>query len=540
MLLVLFACGSGKDLKDVAAGQGVSQSTVLSDQITLDEILQIENWRFENTSLKLAPEKISQKCVTWEFINREPNRVKLNGVLLVKVDSTAVKYFSKIDSLEYCAIKDGTTALYYQDYDSLTEHFIWSYLKIPDENEIPIFPNWSVKSLDWPAQGTDFLHASNKESIDLEFDGINPKFVSKVLLGWSKYSEKEGRYVHCTEGCASEHPFSTRMTAKLPLLNDRYLLLVSLLLIDGRESYGDGSNFDINQNSLKPTNVGIVINNGSETTNNSNVYLSLTAKDNSNSPIPSLGIKMYVTNEAQCQSGGMWKGFENNISWTLKQSNSIATVYVKFKDEYGNESECMSDSILHDDIPPIGSIVINFGASSTYNQNATLSFNTDNAEKMYITSSSYDCSRSSGQNWEAFSFSKSWTLVPIAEVAKVLVKFMDKAGNKSSCYSATISTPKIYLTHKWLEGLNHHTIISSCSINQIQDFRTTNSLVVAYAPFTNMTLLSFTGCIVVKNDAGSYSCDHTLLNSNCSEISPCFEYVGFKTKQRCLKPSSVP
>ena len=51
-------------------------------------------------------------------------------------------------------------------------------------------------------------------------------------------------------------------------------------------------------------------------------------------------------------SGGEWQDFEAEVAWTLGQTNTQAFVYAKFRDEEGIESGCLSDDIIHDNLPP--------------------------------------------------------------------------------------------------------------------------------------------------------------------------------------------
>ncbi len=65
--------------------------------------------------------------------------------------------------------------------------------------------------------------------------------------------------------------------------------------------------------------------------------------------------RMYITNDPQCSKGGKWenysKGESIKKSWTLSQENQEVSVYIKFQTEE-QESDCYSDSIIHDKTPP--------------------------------------------------------------------------------------------------------------------------------------------------------------------------------------------
>lgn len=63
-------------------------------------------------------------------------------------------------------------------------------------------------------------------------------------------------------------------------------------------------------------------------------------------------VETYVTNNPNCQSGGLWEPYKETRMWELESKNSPNSVYVVFRDSYGYISKCISDSIVHDDIPP--------------------------------------------------------------------------------------------------------------------------------------------------------------------------------------------
>ena len=169
------------------------------------------------------------------------------------------------------------------------------------------------------------------------------------------------------------------------------------------------------------------INAGAAYTNSSQVTLNLNAPG---------AAKVYASNTVGCASGGAWTSYSSSLSWTIAQSNATATVYLKFLDKVGNESACLSDSIIHDDILPIAnSISINSGAAFTNSSNVPLILSATGASDMNVSNSA-GCA--SGGSWEAYGASKSWTLGQANATATVYVKFKDLAGNESSCISASI------------------------------------------------------------------------------------------------------
>lgn len=63
--------------------------------------------------------------------------------------------------------------------------------------------------------------------------------------------------------------------------------------------------------------------------------------------------EVYVTNDKTCASGGVWEPMLSTRSWTLAVKNQKANVYAKFRNvAEGIATDCLTDDILHDDIPP--------------------------------------------------------------------------------------------------------------------------------------------------------------------------------------------
>ncbi len=94
----------------------------------------------------------------------------------------------------------------------------------------------------------------------------------------------------------------------------------------------------------------VVINKNAEFTNNTDAMLQINYDG---------AIQMYITNNPDCSSGGEWQPISSELPWHLSEKNKATSVYVKFKDNIANlesETPCVSDSIIHDDIPPLLSL----------------------------------------------------------------------------------------------------------------------------------------------------------------------------------------
>lgn len=102
-----------------------------------------------------------------------------------------------------------------------------------------------------------------------------------------------------------------------------------------------------------PTGASISIAAGAAYTTNTSVTLTLAATD---------ATQMYITNTSGCASDGSWETYATSKSWTLGTANDTNNVYVKFKDDAGNETSCVSDSILHDATGPSAPSSVTLGS----------------------------------------------------------------------------------------------------------------------------------------------------------------------------------
>ncbi len=91
----------------------------------------------------------------------------------------------------------------------------------------------------------------------------------------------------------------------------------------------------------------ISINGDKKYTNDSNVQLTLKSEG---------ADEMYVTNDSSCEGEGIWEPFKEERGWVLDQTNSTASVYVRYrknKEAAAPEvSVCAQASIVHDSHPP--------------------------------------------------------------------------------------------------------------------------------------------------------------------------------------------
>ena len=95
---------------------------------------------------------------------------------------------------------------------------------------------------------------------------------------------------------------------------------------------------------LQETNL-ILINDDLPYTNRSHVVLTLFVFDENYQ-------EMYITNDLTCESGGEWMPFSKTKKWILSASNAQVSVFAKFRNKEGEVSDCVSDDIIYDSIPP--------------------------------------------------------------------------------------------------------------------------------------------------------------------------------------------
>jgi hypothetical protein len=186
----------------------------------------------------------------------------------------------------------------------------------------------------------------------------------------------------------------------------------------------------------------IIINNGDEYTNQLSVTLTLSA---SFKPIVQRGPakvigrlsseEMLISNRPDF-SGAIWQAYASPIEWTLDAGDGVKTVYAKFRDKAGNESDRALDSIILDTTPPSSpSLAINEDNLWTTDLSVVLTLSAIDADFMLISNRS----DFNGADWEDYAGSKDWLLDPADGEKTVYVKFKDTAGNESLPASDTIN-----------------------------------------------------------------------------------------------------
>jgi hypothetical protein len=178
----------------------------------------------------------------------------------------------------------------------------------------------------------------------------------------------------------------------------------------------------------EPYNEEFNIDSGKLCTNNINNKVKLQLKAEG-------ALEMVISNSPAI-SNMAWESYKTNKEWTLQGRNGQKTIFVKFRDEAGNESKLLSASILLDNEPPItGTLLINNGRTLTKSSRVSLTMNARNADLMMISNTS----DFKDAIWEEYSALKVWFLDNNEGLKTVFIKFKDKCGNESIVISKDIT-----------------------------------------------------------------------------------------------------
>ncbi|MDB5056268.1 MAG: hypothetical protein JWM44_4318 [Bacilli bacterium] len=167
----------------------------------------------------------------------------------------------------------------------------------------------------------------------------------------------------------------------------------------------------------KPANSYVFINNDDLYTSSGNVTLTLSA----------IGADEVIISESNQFTNATWTSYSTTKSITLSTGDGVKTIFVKFRDLAGNETNIVSDSIVLDTTKPIGSVTINDGSSYTNQINVKLNISASDSNSVIIQLS--NSSTFEDASWEPIVSEKSFTLSGIDGTKTVYAKFMDAAGN---------------------------------------------------------------------------------------------------------------
>ena len=176
------------------------------------------------------------------------------------------------------------------------------------------------------------------------------------------------------------------------------------------------------QDTTAPTGT-ITLNNGASYTTSTTVTATISATDNTNSPI-----EMSISTNGSTFSA--WEPLVTTKQVQVSSGDGTKTVYVRFRDAFGNISRNYTATIA---IDTRGPIITNFDVQSSGSSSVRVTWNTDEAATSYVEY--YSGSSSSNQSTGSSSYVTSHSIVVNNLSQNSTYNFrvysIDRAGNKT-------------------------------------------------------------------------------------------------------------
>lgn len=103
--------------------------------------------------------------------------------------------------------------------------------------------------------------------------------------------------------------------------------------------------FNLTLDTLAPTGLTVSLNDSAEYTTSATVTLSVEVED---SPTTGYQMKIWGINSAENEDDASWETYTPSKSITLISGDGQKTVYVKVRDDVGNETSAVTDTIILD------------------------------------------------------------------------------------------------------------------------------------------------------------------------------------------------
>ena len=223
------------------------------------------------------------------------------------------------------------------------------------------------------------------------------------------------------EGLASANTVSFAASVSWVLTTGSGTKTVYVTLIDdvGNESTVLSDTIDYQEGAGGGT---VSINTGAEYTASTTVNLTITPDDPTNTTA-------YMISNDAAFTGGQWVSttagynWTNAIGWDLTAGDGVKTVFVKFKNDLGQESATISDSIALDTTPPVITVNPNIVPNQVFTKDVDLSVTVQDG----IDSNAKKTITLDGTSWDG-------TTKKLSEEKdyQLIVNATDAAGNASS------------------------------------------------------------------------------------------------------------
>ncbi len=109
-------------------------------------------------------------------------------------------------------------------------------------------------------------------------------------------------------------------------------------------------------------------------------------------------------------TGSSWEPYSTTKLWNLESGSGSKTVYIKFRDSDGNETDVYNDSTVLDLSGPIGNIAINSDANYSVSRNVTLNLAATDTDSEVTSMMISEFEDWTGATWESFAETKSFEL----------------------------------------------------------------------------------------------------------------------------------
>lgn len=147
-------------------------------------------------------------------------------------------------------------------------------------------------------------------------------------------------------------------------------------------------------------------------------------------------VEMILFDNADCSGKSEWETINTQSNRVLIFNNTEVYISAKVRNSQGVESECISDSIIHDNIPPESHLDIESGLAYTSNDKVDIRIKSTDASEMVLSSTEDDCKENN--LWEKFSETISKEINAKDAVNNFYLKTRDAAGNISECVKGSI------------------------------------------------------------------------------------------------------
>lgn len=130
---------------------------------------------------------------------------------------------------------------------------------------------------------------------------------------------------------------------------------------EGANATASASSTAFTIDTKSPVSPSISIDSGDTYATSTTVTLTISASDDTMT-----GLQMMISNDDSNFASSSWEDYLTSKSWTLTDTDGTRTVYIKFKDAYGNESASANDTIILDTTPPAVPVNMNVMDISNY------------------------------------------------------------------------------------------------------------------------------------------------------------------------------